>query len=48
MIRYAINPLVERAVEFGDNVLLPLMPDEAKENLALVYGVLSVQYKQRR
>ena len=35
-----VYPLVERGVELGDYVLLPLLADEAEERLRLVDRVL--------
>lgn len=31
MIRYRVNPFVQRRVEFGDNVLLPLLADKPEQ-----------------
>ena len=35
-----VYPLVERGVELGDYVLLPLLADKAEERLRLVDGIL--------
>ena len=41
MVRDRIDPLVEGGVEFGNDVLLPLLPHEPEQRLRLVDRVLA-------
>lgn len=40
MVRDGVDPFVEGGVEFSDDMLLPLLPHEAKERLRFVDRVL--------
>lgn len=40
MVRYGVYPFVERRIELGDDVLLPLLSDETQERLRLIDRVL--------
>ena len=43
VVRDGVDPLVERGVELGDDVLLPLLPDEPEHDARLVDRVLGSQ-----
>lgn len=40
MIRYRVDPFIERRIKFCDDVLLPLLPHEAQHDSRLIYRVL--------